>query len=318
MTSKPFKTIDQQLDILEGRGLIIDDRESAGNYLLRNNYYSLVNGYKEFFLDKDRCNETVEVFREGTRFVHLTTLYSFDMILRFSLMHHLTSAEKALKTATVHAFCSKNRGMEDYLDPACYCSKSQYRGKHYTKNLIRLLSILQNTRDEVGEKRPYIEHYRNDYGHVPLWVLANALTFGNMSHFYDLQKIAVQNEACRLICKTTGEDTLSARRLREIYSTLTHFRNICAHGGRLFCARAGVRGDRRFANMLDDLMMVSAPYERGTVADLVDKSLSALGSVPGLREMAEKEMGLDKTPIGEIPADGSSEPDAQQQTDRTN
>lgn len=297
MVAKPFKTIEQQLDILESRGLIIDDRDLARDYLLRNNYYSLINGYKEFFLDKDRCNETVEVFKEGTHFEHLTTLYSFDMILRFSLMQCLTSAEKALKTATVHAFCSKNRGVEDYLDPACYCSKQKYHGKNYTKNLIRLLSILQNSRDGIGEKRPYIEHYRKDYGYVPLWVLSNALTFGNMSHFYDLQKIEVQNETCRLLCKTIGWKSLGARRLREIYSTLTYFRNICAHGGRLFCARAGVRGDRLFANMLEDLMIVSIPYERDSITGLVNSALSTLDSISGLRVMAEREMGLDRQTI---------------------
>lgn len=295
MISKPFKSIEQQLDILERRGLIIDDRDFAGDFLLRNNYYSLINGYKEFFLDKDRCNKTVEVFIEGTHFYHLTTLYSFDMALRFSLMHHLTSAEKALTTATVHAFCSKYRGPDDYLDPACYCPKTFYHGKNYTKSLIRLLSILQNAHDGIGEKRPYIEHYRKNYGHVPLWVLSNALTFGNMSRFYDLQNISVQNETCRLLCQTTGEESIKVRRLRLIYATLTQFRNICAHGGRLFCARAGTRGDRSFADMLEDLAIVSAPYEKDSIARSVETCLSTLNGIAALRKIVEKKMGLSET-----------------------
>ena len=59
--SKPFKTIEEQIAILESRGLIIDSRETARRFLTRNNYYSLVNGYKEFFLDANKTNRDVEV-----------------------------------------------------------------------------------------------------------------------------------------------------------------------------------------------------------------------------------------------------------------
>lgn len=295
--AKPFKTIDEQIDILESRGLIVDDRAVAHQFLTRNNYYSLVNGYKEFFLDPDKTNEDVEVFRDGTRFVDLMTLYNFDAILRLSMMHCLTVAEKALKTATVHAFCRKHRDPEDYLDPASYCSKKDYRGKNYTSNLIRLLSTLQGIRDGRGEIRPYIDHYRKKYNCVPLWVAANALTFGNMSHFYSLQKIAVQNETCHLICESIGADVISARRLGMIYSTLTTFRNTCAHGGRLFCKRAGKRGDKTFGDMLVDLATVSTPFEIAFAIDTLKRDLDTLNDIVGLRGLVESEMGIDKPEI---------------------
>lgn len=308
--SKPFKTIDEQIDILESRGLIVDNRESARQFLTRNNYYSLINGYKEFFLDADKTNEDVEVFREGTRFIDLTTLYNFDAILRFSMMHCLTAAEKALKTATVHAFCQKHRDPEDYLDPASYCSKRGYRGKNYTSNLIRLLSTLQGIRDGRGERRPYIDHYRKKYGFVPLWVAANALTFGNMSHFYSLQQIAVQNETCHLLCQSIGADVISARRLGTIYSTLTTFRNTCAHGGRLFCKKAGKREDATFGDMLIDLSVISTPVEIELAVDSVKRDLETLNRIEGLRELVEKEMGLDKPRVEEfLKAHGSPESD---------
>lgn len=295
--TKPFKTIDEQIDILESRGLIVDDRALARQFLTRNNYYSLVNGYKGFFLDPDKTNEDVDVFRDGTRFVDLMTLYNFDAILRLSMMHCLTVAKKAMKTATVHAFCQKHRDPEDYLDPASYCSKKDYRGKNYTSNLIRLLSTLQGIRDGRGEPRPYINHYREKYDCVPLWVAANALTFGNMSHFYSLQKIAVQNETCHLICESIGTDMISARKLGMIYSTLTTFRNTCAHGGRLFCKKAGKRGDKTFGDMLVDLATVSTPFEITFAIDTLKRDLETLNGIAGLRNLVEKEMGLNKPEI---------------------
>lgn len=299
-TDKPFKTVDEQIDILESRNVIIDNREFARHFLLRNNYYSLVNGYKEFFLDLDRTNEDVEVFRDGTRFEHLTVLYNFDSILRFTMMHCLTTAEKAMKTATVHAFCHKHQDPEDYLDPACYCAKKDYRGKNYTTNLIRLLSTLQGIRDGRGETRPYIDHYRSKYGFVPLWVAANALTFGNMSHFYSLQKISVQNETCHLICKSIGSSAIGARRLQGIYSTLTAFRNTCAHGGRLFCKRAGRRGDKTFGDMLIDLSTVSIKGEIEFAVSSVMQDLATLEKIDGLRDLVEQEMGIDKPEVADF------------------
>lgn len=65
---KPFRTIDQQLDILESRGVIIENREEAGRFLLSENYYSVINGYKEALLDKSKSNKSLEVYREGTLF----------------------------------------------------------------------------------------------------------------------------------------------------------------------------------------------------------------------------------------------------------
>ncbi|OUN47352.1 hypothetical protein B5G20_05135 [Collinsella sp. An7] len=298
--SKPFKTIEEQIAILESRGLIIDSRETARRFLTRNNYYSLVNGYKEFFLDANKTNRDVEVFRDGTRFIDLMTLYNFDAILRFSMMYCLTVAEKALKTATVHAFCQKHRDPEDYLDPASYCSKRDYRGKNYTGNLIRLLSILQGIHDGRGERRAYIEHYRKKYGFVPLWVAANALTFGNMSHFYSLQKISVQNETCHLICQSIGSEVISARKLGGVYSTLTEFRNTCAHGGRLFCKRAGRREDKSFGDMLLDLSVISAPFEMEFAVNSVKSDLGALDKIDGLRSLVEREMGLDNPDVREL------------------
>ncbi len=47
---KEFKTIAAQIDILESRGMIVDEGASA--VLLRENYYSIINGYKAPFLDK--------------------------------------------------------------------------------------------------------------------------------------------------------------------------------------------------------------------------------------------------------------------------
>lgn len=45
---KEFKTIDEQIQILLGRKLIINDIDKAKAYLLSQNYYNIINGYANF------------------------------------------------------------------------------------------------------------------------------------------------------------------------------------------------------------------------------------------------------------------------------
>lgn len=46
-----FKTIAEQVSILESRGMKVG--QEAAVILLRENYYSVVNGYKDPFLNKE-------------------------------------------------------------------------------------------------------------------------------------------------------------------------------------------------------------------------------------------------------------------------
>ena len=49
MIAKSFKTIDEQIEILKHKGLIIDDENYAKDILMRENYF-FVSGYRHLFL----------------------------------------------------------------------------------------------------------------------------------------------------------------------------------------------------------------------------------------------------------------------------
>ncbi len=56
---KPFKTLDEQLNILRARGLEIYDEDKGKHILLTASYYDLINGYKDIFMPNDQ-------FKPGT------------------------------------------------------------------------------------------------------------------------------------------------------------------------------------------------------------------------------------------------------------
>ena len=97
---KEFKTIAEQIRILETRGMRVG--EAASIVLLRENYYSIINGYKDPFLDKEAMQSSADdVYLKGTRFEWLYSLFKFDRELRQITFSYLIQAEAALKTATV-------------------------------------------------------------------------------------------------------------------------------------------------------------------------------------------------------------------------
>ena len=89
---KGFKTIAEQIAILESRGMAVGP--DAPIVLLRENYYSIVNGYKDPFLDKDAMQERSEdAYIEGVEFDWLYSLFRFDRELRQTTFSYLIRAE---------------------------------------------------------------------------------------------------------------------------------------------------------------------------------------------------------------------------------
>lgn len=65
MMVKEFKTIEEQIALLESRGVETD--ENTPHQLAREGYYSIVNGYKGPFLDTNAMQRSVDdVYLEGT------------------------------------------------------------------------------------------------------------------------------------------------------------------------------------------------------------------------------------------------------------
>lgn len=81
---RPFMAVESQVQQLNRRGLQTDMRTPW--ILEREGYYSVVNGYKDPFLDKEAGKRTHEDrYLTGTSFNDLYALFVFDRNLRFLL-----------------------------------------------------------------------------------------------------------------------------------------------------------------------------------------------------------------------------------------
>ncbi len=90
MSTKDFKTIDEQLEILRSRGLIIDDENIAKDFLLYNNYYR-ISGYS-LTLRKNN------IFSKSASFQNIIDIYNFDHELRHLILQYLEIIEVRMKS----------------------------------------------------------------------------------------------------------------------------------------------------------------------------------------------------------------------------
>lgn len=106
---KEHKTFNQQLTILRNRGVVVPTNGKPKRFLEQENYYNVINGYKDLFLVKDSNNRPVEpeIYQKGTHFNELKALFLFDRELRILLLKYLLIFENSIKTTVAYEF-SKN------------------------------------------------------------------------------------------------------------------------------------------------------------------------------------------------------------------
>ena len=217
---KEFKSYHEQVRILKSKGVIINDKEHALHTLKHVGYFALINGYKKPFKGSDGN------YMSGTTFEDIEQLYQFDETLRTLTLEHILSIERRVKSSIAYHFAHDFTGKNQYFNVNNY----DYNNNDdipKIQEINRLVSILIGAYND--NKHSYIEHYKKNYsGEIPLWVLINAMTFGQVSKMYSLLQEGTQQEI-------SGDFHISSQRdMGKILNMITLFRNVCAHNERLY------------------------------------------------------------------------------------
>ena len=224
---KEFKTYNEQIEILKSRGLIINDEEFALKKLKEENYYNIINGYKEVFSREGSKDD----FAIGTTFEEIYALYDFDRTIRNIIFKAILKVENILRSLIAYNF-SKKYGNDNYLkiDNFETLKGSGCTQKKYQERVMQIQKLLANIQSDISNainKRSYINHYMLNYGFVPLWVLVNTITLGRLSQFYSLMSQVVRIEVSKYW-------DIKEEELNQYIKTLANYRNLCAHDERLY------------------------------------------------------------------------------------
>lgn len=228
MTKKPFKTIDEQMDILISRNLEISSYENARDILLRSNYYNLINGYHRFIF-----NHELNRYYDGASLELLYEIYNFDKQLKSVFYPYIMQIETYFSTICAYYFGIENSETDNYLkiDNFSNVPRKQQRVKY-------LYSNINVTIDKNYATDP-IKHYLTNHDSVPLWVLVNFFDLGMTINFFFCLKNSTRHKICTKISETTNKEfgmnlaNLTPEKIDNYLFGLKLIRNIIAHDNRL-------------------------------------------------------------------------------------
>lgn len=228
--TKPFKTVPEQLALLQARGLVVGEPTAVERELRRLGYYRF-SGYAHFF----RTPGDDSRFQPGLTFEQVLALATFDDELRMILLDGLQEVEVALRFHVGHrlgrrsAFAHRESG-------TLALEKTQWRvGADYATRSQHAEWLRSYDEQERRSQEAFTLHFRRQYqSRLPVWVATEVMTFGSLTQLLDLMG---QNDR-KLIAARFG--IMDARgegdpaHLSSWLDHLRHLRNLCAHHARVW------------------------------------------------------------------------------------
>lgn len=217
--SKPFITYIAQVEKLKNeKNLIITDSDFAVESLQNISYYALIDGYKHPFIDIH-----TRKYNKGACFEDIVALYEFDEELRGLFFKYLCRVERKMRSSISYHFCKEHgEHQEEYLNPNNYGKIP--KNKIGITKLIKMLGMMA----KQNKDHEYLVYQRNKYHNVPLWVIVNTLTFGQISKMFEFLPQNIQGMICQDFRNVKKNEMI------KYLKVLTLYRNVCAHNERLF------------------------------------------------------------------------------------
>ena len=212
MSTKPFKTLDEQVELLKSRGLKISNIEAAKSILLRNNYYRL-SGYSLTLRSHDQ-------FYNNVFFENIVDIYQFDQTLRHILLEFLEVIEITVKSVYAYEF-TKRYGPLGYLDHNNFSDDDKHA------------EIVEKAKQQMNARLPheaYLKHYYELEEDIPLWAYVDLLTISDISFLIKISDSQLQE----IVALDIGLNKRGSDLLPRFMHSMTILRNLCAHGSRLF------------------------------------------------------------------------------------
>ena len=221
---KTFKTHDELISLLISRNLDISTPEHksfAKKVLQHEGYYNLINGYSKLFLASTVPDDQ---YKTGCTMEEIFALYDFDRKLRNIMFKYILSVETNIKSLIAYHF-PKKYGHDNYMLYNNFDTQKRDADQNIT-------AVIADFQKQIASraKDPSISHYLKKYGYVPLWVLNNILTLGQISKFYSILKQPDRQQISKVF-------SILDNQLESILFYLSSIRNFCAHGNRLYCFR---------------------------------------------------------------------------------
>lgn len=215
---KTATTIEEQIAMLKGRGMIISDENKAKEILLDIGYYRLSFYWFPFEIGYPNKFKRTHKFIKDTNFNDAVALYYFDNDLRNILAPYLHRIEICFRTAIIYEVSNhyKNR-------PTWFVDQ-----KAVSEDFISdFPNLYRDIRKNEAIKHHHKKHPNDIY--APAWKTMEYMTFGSMLFLFQNLK---SQELRHRIANRFNFCNLQA--FESQMKTLRIIRNVCAHGHNLY------------------------------------------------------------------------------------
>jgi abortive infection bacteriophage resistance protein len=217
---KTATTIEEQLRLLESRGLTITDRDKAKEILQDIGYYRL--GFYLFPFEKTYPNLRFRTheYVDGATFEDAVRLYYFDFDLRLMLMRYLNRIEIAFRTSMIYNLSNKYKPNSVWFITPAVVARSyieEFTNKVYTSDFRRNPVIHRHHQMNPNDR------------FAPAWKTLEFMTFGAVLKLYEHLK---EQDDKVIIANCFGIRQVVT--FKNYMDTIRVVRNACAHGMLLY------------------------------------------------------------------------------------
>ena len=227
---KPFLDIDDQIKLLESRGLIIENPLATANLLMTLGYYPLINGYSKYYLNKN------DHYKTNTKIEYIYTHYSLDQQIQRIVFKRIIDCEDKLKTTLGYLIGKHFDVSELDLDGKnSYLNDCNYQKSKFSSTLLN--QIFKKIQETPNNPTRY---YRDNKNHVPPWISFRNIDFWQAISMYAILLPDIKQEATDLLLikKDLFNRDFQMNIIRNGYDILRYFRNQIAHGMVLYTSRS--------------------------------------------------------------------------------
>lgn len=217
MFNKNALTIQQQIEQLIERGLIIKEEDQAIHYLSHISYYRLAGYWWPMQSDKEN-----HIFKPNSRFAEVISLYNFDRELRLLLFDVIEKIEISLRTKLIYHLSHE-------FDPWWFQNTSLFND---TGELIKTLSSFEEEIERSKDTfiKEHKKKHKDDLRFPPSWKTLELTSFGSLSKLYGNLKNNIKSKDT--IAAEYG--TVNHTFLPSWLQSIAQIRNYCAHHSRLW------------------------------------------------------------------------------------
>lgn len=233
--NRPWKSFDDQLSLLEARGLQVADRDWALRWLQRAGYYRLSAywyPFRVFRHEQDAASGAIRTVRTddfvpNTAFSDAVGLYLFDRKLRVLLADALERIEVSLRVQVAYRL-GEGDTLAHLHDQNFHPT---FRDRPDPRSRLTVFAAWQQKYQGLVQrsKEDFVKHYREKHGpDMPIWVAIEVWDFGAVSQLLAMMKVPDQQAIAAHYGLADWQTFASWVR------ALSYLRNLAAHHSRVW------------------------------------------------------------------------------------